>query len=455
MKYIKDDKETSQIIRTIKELFQQNVNNSKELSILIDKYFVPQELEKKNNAEVSTPYKLRQEMLDKLPEDFWKQKRKVLEPCSGKGGFCVDIVGRFMEGLKEEIPNEKERYKTIIKECLYWCDINPTNIFVCKLLLDPYNEYYNDDNVNYYEGDTLKLNIKEEWGVEGFDAVIGNPPYSTDPSKQNTKPIYNLFVEKFIETTKYLLFVIPSRWFVGGKGLDKFRNMMMKRKDIKLIVHEDNSKSWFGNVVEIKGGVSYFLKDKSYNGLCEFNNAYYQLDKYDCIIKPRTHNVIDKLINHKSLSTLYISSGFFKYRTNDKRLKDVGSIKCYVSMLKSKDRCKFIDEYDFTENNTFWKVLTSRATLGAYSGFGNFICAMPNDIFTDSYIAFKVKNEDEGQSLISYLKCKLPNYMLSIRKISQDINENVCKWVPLVPLDREWNDKLVFDYFNINADELL
>jgi hypothetical protein len=451
MKYIKDDKEVSQIIRTIKEMFQKNVNNSKELSVLIDKYFVPQEMEKKNNAEVSTPHKLRQEMLDKMPEDFWKQPRKVLEPCSGKGGFCVDIVGRFMEGLQDIIQDEKERYKKIVEECLYWCDINPTNIFVCKLLLDPYNEYF----LNYCEGDTLKMDITKEWGLDGFDAVIGNPPYSTDPSKQNTKPIYNLFVEKFIDTTKYLLFVIPSRWFVGGKGLDKFREMMMKRKDIKLMNHEDSSKTWFGNIVEIKGGVSYFLKDETHDGLCKFNDVSYQLDKYDCIIKPKAHNVIDKLINITSLATLYISSGFFKYRTNDKRLKDVGSVKCYVSLLKSKNRCKFIDEYGFTETNTFWKVLTSRATLGAYSGFGNFICAMPQEIFTDSYIAFKVNNEDEAKSLESYLKCKLPNYMLSIRKISQDINENVCKWIPLVPLDREWDDKQVFEYFNIQESELL
>ena len=44
--------------------------NSKELSNLIDKYLVPQELEIQHNAEVSTPFKLRQEMLDKIPVDL-------------------------------------------------------------------------------------------------------------------------------------------------------------------------------------------------------------------------------------------------------------------------------------------------------------------------------------------------------------------------------------------------
>jgi hypothetical protein len=185
---MKDDKETNQIIRTVKELFMKNIKNNRELSNLIDKYLIPQDLEKKNNAEVSTPYKLRQEMLDKIPIEFWSDVSykvntmtnewlplypKVFEPCAGKGGFIIDIIDRFMNGLEKTIPDEKERYKTIVEECLYFSDINSTNIFICKLLIDPYNEY----KLNYNEGNTLELDIKEKWDIDGFDAVIGNPPY--------------------------------------------------------------------------------------------------------------------------------------------------------------------------------------------------------------------------------------------------------------------------------------
>jgi hypothetical protein len=97
IKYMKEDKEINQIIRTVKELFIKNMNNSKELSQLIDKYLIPQELEKKSNAEVSTPYKLRQDMIDKIPNNFWKEEKKVFEPCSGKGGFILDIINKFMD----------------------------------------------------------------------------------------------------------------------------------------------------------------------------------------------------------------------------------------------------------------------------------------------------------------------------------------------------------------------
>ena len=449
LKYMKDEKETKQIIRTVKELFMKNIKNNKELSKLIDKYLIPQELEKKSNAEVSTPYKLRQEMLDKMPNKFFTKKQKVFEPCAGKGGFIVDIIDRFMIGLKKVIKNEKKRYKTIVEECLYFSDINPTNIFICKLLIDPYNEY----KLNYNEGNTLELDIGEKWDIKGFDAVIGNPPYSTNPSKQNTKPLYNKFIEKYIDMCKYLLFVVPSRWFIGGKGLVKFRTFMMKRKDIVFIHHKDDATEWFGNSVNIKGGVNYFLKDTLYNELCSFNGIPYDLSKYDCIIKPRYHKIIDIVSNMDSINKLYMCR-YFGIETNDKRIKDNGKIKCYVSSLKSKNRYKYIDTYDFTETNSFWKVITPEASFKAFSGFGEKFIGNPNEVHTGSYISFRTSSEEKAKSLLSYLDTKFANHMLSVRKISQHINSDVCKWIPLVPLDKECTDTMVYKFFNITENDI-
>jgi hypothetical protein len=62
-----DNTEVNQLIKTIKEIFLDSIDNRNELSKNIDKYLIPQELEKKKNAEVSTPHKLRNEMLDKIP----------------------------------------------------------------------------------------------------------------------------------------------------------------------------------------------------------------------------------------------------------------------------------------------------------------------------------------------------------------------------------------------------
>ena len=52
------------------------------------------------------------------------------------------------------------------------------------------------------------------------------------------------------------------------------------------------------------------------------------------------------------------------------------------------------------------------------------------------------------------MKCKLPNFMLSLRKISQDISESTCKWIPLPPLNVDWNDEKVYKYFKLSKDEI-
>jgi hypothetical protein len=265
MKYMKDDKETNQIIRTVKELFIKNIKNNRELSNLIDKYLIPQELEKKSNAEVSTPFKLRQEMLGKIPVELWTSINKVFEPCAGKGGFIVDIIDRFMNGLEKTIPDEKERYRTIIEECLYFSDINSTNIFICKLLIDPYNEY----KLNYNEGNTLELDIKEKWDIDGFDAVISNPPYQNSNGASNGT-LWDKFVLQSFKITKphgFICVVHPSGWRnVNGK-FKKLQKEMFEKNMLYLEIHNESD------------GIATFKTETRYDWYVIQNNNNYTTTK--------------------------------------------------------------------------------------------------------------------------------------------------------------------------------
>jgi hypothetical protein len=422
---------------------------------LVEEDFQPSKEERNGQAEVSTFVCLVDDMLNKMPISTWTAIHKIFEPCCGKGNFVLGIFDKYYHGLVH-ITDKAERCKIIIERCLYFGDISALNVTITKALLITQAEKYcgviQEYNMNTFVDDTLELDIQTKWNIDEFYAVIGNPPYSTNPSKPNSKPLYNLFTEKFIDKCKYMLYVVPSRWFVGGKGLNKFRSFMMKRKDIKLIHHEDNAKKWFGKNVDIEGGTNYFLKDSSYNGLCIFNDGPYDLSKYDRIIKPKYHKNIDRVNNIKSVDSLYMGR-CFGIETNDKCLKDNGKIKCYVSSFKSKNRYTHIDSYNFNETNTFWKVITARAN-GKRPNFGVKFIAKPNEVHTGSYISFKVNNEEEAKSLLSYLETKFANYMLSIRKISQDISKNTCKWIPLVPLTKIWSDKDVYDYFKLTEEDI-
>jgi hypothetical protein len=320
---LNNDKEIKMIIRTVKELFMKNKYNKNELSKLIDKYLIPQELEKKNNAEVSTPYSLRKDMLDKMPLEFWTKENTVFEPCSGKGGFVIDIIDRFMNGLKDKYPEEKKRYKIIVEKLLYFSDINNTNIFICKLLIDPKNKY----KLNYNEGNTLELNIKEKWGLDGFDAVIGNPPYNSSGNTGTGNTIWQLFTKKSLNewllNNGYLLYVHPPGWrkpnTIKGKFYGLFELMTQKNQIIYLSIHGIKD-----GKITFNCGTRYdwylIEKKKKYKDTIIFDEekkvSKYNLDKFKWLGNSNI-DLIEKLISKNNNCNILCD---FSYSRLDKKI---------------------------------------------------------------------------------------------------------------------------------------
>jgi site-specific DNA-methyltransferase (adenine-specific) len=435
-------------VERIKELMNSciTLEKRKELLQLLMDSLPPKKSEKKEFGEVFTPLPIVEQILDKLPAEVWTNSSlKWFDPCAGIGNFPVCVYYRLFDGLENEFPDEKERKEHIITNMLYMSELNTKNVFVLKLL-------FNTSNI--YCGDTLKLNTVDEWGIEKFDIVVGNPPYNKELTRSGGSPFYNEFIERFIDECRWLIFIVPSRWFAGGKGLDKFRKMMLNRTDIVNMTHFDDAKKVFGNSVDIKGGVNFFLKDSKYSGLCEFNGSQLNLNEFDVLVDNKYRSIISKAVLHPSIITIYQPSSYFGVRTNDRRYcDDTSLLKCYVSKQKGFE--KYIDSNFIKRDYKFWKVITARAAFKASSGFGNTFVGDENSVHTDSYISFKVNSKTEAESLLSYMKCKLPNFLLSLRKPSQDINENVCKWIPLPPLDRIWDNESINSFFKLTEDDIM
>src|SRR3989344_150385 len=368
------------------------IDNPKELLELIDSCLKPKQ-EKKKYGEVGTPFKLINEMLNKLPKKVWKNKNyKWFDPANGMGNFPIAIYLRLMKGLKEEIEDENDRKKHILENMLYMSELNKKNVYICKQIFNINDEY----KLNLYNGDSLKLDIEKEWGIKKFDVIVGNPPYNNELKRTGATALYHKFIEKYIDN------------------------------------------------VDIKGGVNYFMINKKYKGKCKFNNNFVDLSKYDVLVDSKYYNLIDTCLKYDSITKLYMNQNYYGLQTNDKRLNDNNEfIKCYVS--KQKGFIKYIDKKYITKDYKFYKIITARASYEHKSGFGNMFIDNADSVFTKSYISFKIKNDKEAKSLLSYLKCKLPNVILSLRKNSQDISENTCKWIPLLPLDREWTNKKIYE----------
>ena len=163
-------------------------------------------------------------MLDKLPNEVWYNKDlKWYDPANGMGNFPIAVYLRLINTLKDIIPDNEERKRHILENILYMSELNKKNVYISKQIFDIDNKY----KLNIHEGDSLKLDIKKEWNVDKFDIIIGNPPYNDELTNVGAKPLYNKFIEYYIDKCILLSFIIPSRWFSGGKGLDKFRFMML------------------------------------------------------------------------------------------------------------------------------------------------------------------------------------------------------------------------------------
>jgi len=478
MRALDKEKEFSSKIAIILSRNLGKMKMIKEIMLIFRDYYIKSDILKKDFGEVLSPSSLVHDMILKIDDNFWVSAydedgniKKVLETSNGSGIFLWFVIYKFMIGLKDFIKNENDRYKFIIENMIYACELQKSKMFNWLCIADIHDEYdlnvycgsflSTDKKGNYtseLDGDFDK-HMKEVWGIDRISLVISNPPYQQmdGGAKASAKPIYNLFTLKSIKISEKVLFITPSRWFAGGKGLDSYRKFMMESNKIKVIKHFDNASKIFGNSVEIKGGVSYFLFDNNYNDKCFFNGVKFNLSDFDVIVsKTDSVSIVSKIINFKSISTICHPRSFFGIDISDKRIVndkvDERYKVCYVS--KHKGYSKWIDSNKVKKKSNSYRVVTPRAATRGGEGFGNLFITAPDEYITDSYISFWVNNENEAKSLLSYLKTKFSNYLLGLRKVSQTVKGDTCKWIPMVPFDREWTDEKLFEYFNITEEEI-
>jgi hypothetical protein len=459
IKYMKSDNETNQIIRTVKELFRKNIGNAPELSIIIDKYLIPQEMEKKTNAEISTPNKLRKEMLDKIPLDFWEggmyydsdeiEVHTIFEPCCGKGGFLIDIVGRLMVGLEYMIPDKEKRYRTIVERCLYWGDINPTNIFICKLLLDPYNKY----KLNYHEGDTLELDVGEKWGIQGFDAVIGNPPYQSNNDdgsrKAKNHSLYTSFISYSLTNLNndgYLLFINPSSFMSLSRNMKIFNEM--KKCNI-LYINLEGAKKYFkvgssfcwyllkNTKTSIKTVVDCFYKKKLYNSKINFDDIKF----VPLLLTKESVSIINKVLSTKNK---------FKIETNTILHAGIKKNKIHLSKIKN-DKFKY--KVVHTPKQTFYTDI-KHPLQGSYKVFIPLTTyyeqmLVDNALMTQGCYFIITQSEESATNIKELLLNNVYRFIVNICRWGNFNSPRIIEQLPKIDIYTNVN-KL----FNITSDEI-
>ena len=260
------------IVNQIIEIY--NNTPSDKLRDVIACHFIPDIKDQMEWAEISSPPWFCDEMLKVVPNIFWKSIHKVGELCCGKGNFILAIFDKFFEGLQHTYPDNYERCKIIATECLYFADINPLDIFITRSLLKCHiqnkcNNCELDYEFNFVVCDTLKTNFKEFFKIEGFHAIIGNPPYNK--SKNDTlkggyggRSKWDKFVDFSIDEclieNGYLLYVHPPPW---RKPEHRLWNKMTKEN--KIIYLKCYSKKEGNEIFKCNTLIDYYLLQKTKN----------------------------------------------------------------------------------------------------------------------------------------------------------------------------------------------
>lgn len=283
---------------------------------------------------ITTPPSVVKKMLDMLPDDVWNDETVFLDPACKDGGFLRAIYDRLRTDPKllAKYENADKLKNHILSEQLYGIALNQNSKAATVDNLDGFR--YNIAVITNYIQKLKRIRLSEIINKEfegknmKFDVILGNPPYNDDDTKVATA-IYSRFAEDGMEMAdKCSAFIIPARWYASGRGLDRFREIMLTQHKIKKLVDYEDEKMIFPDRT-IAGGVCYFLADKEDNKICEITSikkdgsktiVKRELDKYEIFVRDTgALSIIDKIKMDKDFYSLSIgvqSVDYFNVKDN-------------------------------------------------------------------------------------------------------------------------------------------
>lgn len=471
-----------------------------------------------SNDEVFTPPNVVSDMLDLLPKDLWTNpKATFLDPFTKSGVFLREITKRLNEGLKPLFPDTQERINHILSKQVFGIAITELtsllsrrSVYCCKTANSDksiatcfsneqgniiykrvkhnfingkcefcganQDTYSNDeDKENYAYQFIHTYDPKKFFKDMKFDVIIGNPPYQLNDgggTGSSATPLYHKFVEQAKKLQpRYLCMIIPARWYAGGKGLDEFRNKMLNDNRLR-IIHDYNDASECFTGVEIKGGVCYFLWERENTGLCR---VYQHSDGkiISTMERPLLEKGCDIFIRHnkaisilrkvqnkqeKSFSDIVSFRNPFGIVSDFKEFTEKefeNSVKIYANQKQG-----YVDKKHITKSIDLinqYKIIVPKAI-----GIGDMskdwikpIIIGKNSCCTETYLVIgPLDSKQIAINIQTYSQTKFFNFMLGLKKISQNTTKSSYSLIPMQDFSKPWTDKELYKKYNLSNDEI-
>lgn len=471
-----------------------------------------------SNDEVFTPPEVVNQMLDMLPQElFSNPDTTFLDPACKTGVFLREIAKRLIIGLEPQFPDLQQRIDHIFHKQLFgiaiteltsllsrrgvYCSKYPNSEFSvstfddaqgnirfkrinhtwvggkCKYCGATQSEYQRDTDLETYAYEWIHTTKPEEIFKMKFDVIIGNPPYqlSDGGNGKSAKPIYHHFVLTAKELRpRYISMIIPSRWFNGGKGLDKFRENMLNDAHLTHLIDYQNAKDCFSGV-SLGGGVCYFLWERDRVADCEISNivngqritATRKLNEFPVFIRYNASvDIIKKILSagERNIVSMLSSRNPFGLSTNER-----GDSQNAINRLTlySSQGVGYIDKNSISQGVDIidkYKIMISRVTsehagepdkLGMYKVIAKMEILSPGEICTDSYI---IACPNDSHSIVTnfyqYLSTKFVRFLIMQSLSSINLSRESYTFVPVQDFSKLWTDRELYKKYNLTEDEI-
>ncbi len=331
-----------------------------------------------------------------------------------------------------------------------------------------------------------------------FDYCIGNPPYQKIDggfgAADAGSPVYNDFFNAAKQICKVEEMIFPSKWMVGGRGLDSFRQSIKEDKSIKKIVDYANAGDVFDKV-HIDGGVCIVLRDNEYTGNVDY--TYYTSDglklqskrdfnneKSNYIVRDsRKETILNKCIKQKQFSCIVSARKPYGIDTflfneperfpsamlNDKPFKDSYHI---YGIKGKKGGAKRVDGYvhkDIVLNNvesiSKYKIFMGKSYSTDAINPPKRILAEPNEICTETFLMIGPFDTKEEQiNCETYMNTTFFKFLLHAGHGTMNVSSAVFCYTPLQNFtsnsDIDWNksisdiDKQLYKKYGLSKEEI-